>query len=206
MKTIISTFGISAGGIIASIKENGCDNLIVLISDDMTNEAKMELKKLEDVTKSLGIDIQKVIVSPYSLMENIQRIKSIIKSYSGSEILLNVTGGRKPLSLAATLAGFVSNPDRIIYVREEDNKPIEIPKFTMGEKLLSHEKRTILNSINKSTTFDEIKKFLEKNKMKSRQYHAIMKHLRELAEAGLIEINKTRPQTYTITPSGELLR
>jgi len=206
MKTIISTFGISAGGIIASIKENGCDNLIVLVSDDMTKEAKDELKKLENITKTLGINIQKIIVSQYSLMENIQRIKSIIKAHSDSEILLNVTGGRKPLSLAATLAGFVSNPDRIIYVREEDNNPIDIPKFTIGEKLISEEKMAILNSINSSTTLDEIRKFLKRKKMNSTEYHTIMKHIRELVDGGLIKVNKGRPNTYSITPSGELLR
>ena len=51
---------------------------------------------------------------------------------------------------------------------------------------------------------EEIKKKL--GKKNGKKYHAIMKHLRELEEAGLVKSNgKARPHRYSITPSGELL-
>lgn len=206
MKTIIATFGESPGGIIATIKQNGCEKLILLISQNLTEKAKKGLKKTEDLAKQMQIQVQKITVSPYSLMENIQKIKQLIASQDSNEVILNVTGGRKTLSLAATLAGFVANPSKIIYIQEENNQPIEIPKFTMGEKLLSQEKHTILKSIKTNTSMEEIKKTLKKGSNKPNQYYTIMKHLRELADMELIEISNGRPHTYSITPSGELLR
>ncbi|MBU2520572.1 MAG: DUF1887 family protein [Nanoarchaeota archaeon] len=210
MKTIISTFGISHGGIKAHIEQvirkNGCEKLILLFQKDLTDEAKKNLKEMESLTDQLGIKFEPITVSPYSLMENVQKIKKLIKSEGENEVILNVTGGRKTLSLAATLAGFVSNPEKIVYVTEEKNEIIEIPKFTMGEKILSNEKHMILEIINEKTDIEKITEDLKKNNSKSNEYHNVMKHLRELADMGLIKINDGRPYTYSITPSGELLR
>lgn len=205
MKIIISTFGVESGGIIDGIKHFGCEKLILLISDKpQKGESLGELKKIEKTARQMNIPIEKVKISPYLLMENIQKIKNLIKSQEGNEIILNITGGRKPLSLAATLAGFVSNPSKIVYLQEENHQPIEIPKFTLGEKILTKGKRVILCSIEKNTTLKEIINSIESDK--SNKYHNVKKHLRELSEAGLIIISKERPQTYMITPSGELLR
>ncbi|MFH1283018.1 MAG: CRISPR-associated CARF protein Csa3 [bacterium] len=210
MKTLISTFGISPGGIIAHIKQiikqNGCEKLILLRQEKLPPEAKNGLKEIDSLLKQLEIKLDEVIVSPYNLMENVHIIKELIKSEKDNEVIINVTGGRKTLSLAATLAGFVSNPKKIVYVQEEDNKLIEIPKLTMGDKLLSQEKRTVLEGIKEKTTINEITKHLKKSNNNSNEYHNVMKHLRELADMGLIRINDGRPYTYSITPSGELLR
>ncbi|MFH1824186.1 MAG: DUF6293 family protein [Candidatus Firestonebacteria bacterium] len=206
MKTVIATFGEAPGGIVAVIKQNGCEKLILLMSKDPSKKAERGLEDIESLTKQLDIKLKKIEVPPYSLMENIHRIKEIINSEKENEIILNVTGGRKPLSLAATLAGFVSNPKRIIYVTEENDEILEIPKLTIGEKMLSQEKRTILNSIKTNTKTEEITDYLKGKNSKSNEYHNVMKHLRELADMGLIKINDGRPYTYSITPSGELLR
>lgn len=199
--TIISTFGESPGGTIASIKQNGCEKLILVLSKDLTPKAKKGLERVEDLAKQLKINLEKVEVSPYALMENIQKIKQLIAAQDGNEVILNVTGGRKPLSLAATLAGFVANPSKIIYIQEENDQPIEIPKFTLGNKLLRPEKMKILKCVKNNTTVEEIRK-----KLGNKKYHTIMKHLRELEEAGLIKLeSKSNPHRYSITPSGELL-
>ncbi len=206
MKTIIATFGEASGGIEASIKQNGCEKLILLISKDLTEKAKKGVEKTEDMAKQMQIKVEKIATDQYSIMENISKIKELIAKEGSNEVILNVTGGRKPLSLAATLAAFVSNPKKIIYIQEENDQPIEIPRFTIGGKLLSEEKHTILKAIKNSTTVEDIKIALKGKNNNSVEYHAIMKHLRELAEMGLIEISNGRPHRYTITPSGELLR
>lgn len=206
MKTIISTFGEASEGVIQGIKQNGCEYLILLVPRILTEKAKENLRKSEILAKQMQIQVRKVTVSPYSLMENIQIIKQLIEDQTGNKVILNVTGGRKPLSLAATLAGFVAAPEKIIYIQEENDEPIEIPKFTIGEKFLSQEKRSILKCIKTDTKLEEIEKNLKKKNNGSKEYHTIMKHLRELAEMSLIKISEGRPHTYTITPSGELLR
>jgi len=206
MKILIATFGEEPGGIISSIKDNGCDKLILLVPHNLTAKGREGLKKTEYIAKQIQIKVKKIKISPYSIMENINLIKDLINAYNQDQVILNVTGGRKPLSLAATLAAFVANPHKIIYVQEENNQSIDIPKFTIGEKLLSGEKRAILRSVKHNTTVGEIKKSLKQSKDNSKKYHAIMKHLRRLADMGLIEINNKRPYTYSITPSGELLR
>lgn len=204
MKTIISTFGENPEGIIQGIKQFGCEKLILLLPRKLNKNSKDGLNKIEILTKEIGIRLEKVEISPYSLMENIDKIKQLV-SNNGEEVILNITGGRKTLSLAAALAGFVSNPERIIYIQEEDNKPMQIPQFTIHEKLISKEKRLILKCIKNDTIAEDIIKSLKKENM-PKKYYTIMKHLRELEQMGLIEISKSRPHTYRILPNGELLR
>jgi len=202
MRVIISTFGVAPGGIIQGIIQNGCEKLILLVPKDL--KSQKNLKEIEKKAKQMEIRVEKVMVSPYSLMENIEKIKQLLRK--NDDVILNVTGGRKPLSLAATLAGFVANPKRIIYIQEENNRAIEIPKFTLYDKVLSKEKRTILKNIKNNMTIEDIKKSLKNEDGMSKNYHVLMKHLRELAEFGLIQISNGRPHTFNILPSGELLR
>ena len=203
MKTIISTFGEEPEGIIQGIKQNGCEKLILLIPEKLSVDSKRGLEKVETLTKEMEIQIEKIVVSPYDMMENIKKIKRLVAE-NADDVILNITGGRKTLSLAASLAGFVSLPKDIIYIQEENNQSISIPKFTLTDKLLRPEKMEILKCIKANTTMEEIKKSLKNDK--SKKYHTIMKHLRELAEMELIEIINGRQHTYTITPGGELLR
>jgi len=206
MKTIISTFGEAPGGIIEGIKQFGCQKLVLLLSDmPQTKKSIRGLRKIEKNTIEMNIPLEKIIMPPYSIMDNVHKIKQVIIE-NGNNVILNITGGRKTLSLAAALAGFVTNPEKIIYIQEEDNKPIEIPKFTIYEKLLSNEKRIILNVIKKNTNLNDIKKLL-KNQNISKNEPILRKHLRDLERKELIEIDKnSRPHKYNITPSGELLR
>lgn len=200
MKVMIATFGVESGGIRDGMKQFDCEKLFLLLSEKSQKKKSVsELRKIEKKAKQMNIPMQKVIVSPYTLMENVQKIKELIKSQEGNEVTLNVTGGRKTLCLAATLAGFVSNPKRIVYI-PEDYQTIEIPRFTVKQKFVPKQKQGILRVIGKNTTYEEIEKSVGK------KYHALMKQLRELETMDLIEISKKRPHTYTIKPSGELLR
>lgn len=204
MKTIISTFGEEPEGVIQGIKQFGCEEMILLVPERLRSEkAKRGLKRIEHLTNNMGIRLEKVEVSPYSLMENIKKIKELI-SKSDNSIILNITGGRKILSIAAVLAGFVSKTEKIIYIQEETNVPIEIPRFTLYENILSKEKRSILNSIKINTTVGEIQKSLKKDNI-SKNYPVIMKHLRELENMGLIRTENSRPHKYTLLPSGNFL-
>ena len=199
---IISTFGGAPGGIIEGIKQFGCNKLILLLTDKpQSKKSEKSLNEIEEMAKQMKIPLSKVYVSPYDVMGNIQKIKKII-SDNGDDVILNITGGRKTLSLSVALAGFVSNPKDIIYIQEENNEPISIPKFTLGDKLLRPEKMEILRSVKVNTTVKEIMKELGEDK----KYFAILKHLRGLEETGLIIADgNSRERRYTITPSGELL-
>jgi CRISPR locus-related DNA-binding protein len=206
MNVMIATFGVESGGITDGIKLFGCEKLILLLSEKPQSEKAVEnLKEIEKTTKQMRIPLEKVIISPYSITENIQKVKGIVESYKGNEIVLNVTGGRKTLSLAATLAGFISNPSRIVYIQEEEHIPLEIPRFPLKKKIVDNTKGHILQCVKKNTTYEEIKEYLKRNGG-PQNYPAIMKHLRQLSQSGLIEISRKRPQTYSITPSGEFLR
>lgn len=206
MGLIIATFGEHPAGIIESIKQFGCEKLILLIPEPLSQKGKEGLEKVMNITRELNIETEKIKLNPYDFMGNIKEIKSIIKKEK-NEIILNVTGGRKTLSMAATLAGFVTKPNKIIYIQEEDNKPLEIPRFTIYDKLLSREKKIILSKINDKTSLEEILLKLKKNGGISPKEPAVRKHLRELLEMDLINIDKdSRPFTYTINVNGKLLR
>jgi len=200
--TIISTFGEAHEGIIKGMKCFNCQRLVLLLSKEpQTDKAKENLKEIEEAAKTMKIPIEKIIISPYDIMENILKLKKLINK-SGDDVILNVTGGRKTLSLAASLAGFVSNPKIIVYFPEESNNYIEIPKFTLGNKLLRSEKREVLKCVGKNTTVEEILKKLNNKK----EYRTVLKHLRDLERTDLIKRDGNYIQRYTITPSGELLR
>lgn len=207
MTTIIATFGEAPGGIIESIKQFNCEKIILLVPEKLrTKKSKEGLKEITDLTKQLDIKTEKIKLHPYELMKNITRIKSIIKK-ENNQTILNVTGGRKTLSLAATLAGFVTKPERIIYVQEETHEAMEIPRFTIYDKLLSNEKKIILSKITEKTTLKEIISKISKNSNISANEFTVRKHLRELVEMDLINIDKdSRPYTYSINNNGRLLR
>ncbi len=204
MKTLISTFGEEPDGIIQGIKQFPCDKLILLISHKLVSKkAKDGLRKLEKISKDMEIIVEKVEVSPYFFMENLEKIKRVINE--NDNVTINITGGRKTLSLAAAFAGSVTKAERIIYIQEENNQVIEIPKFIMYERMLSEEKFAVLRAVRECNNLRDIINFL-KNKKMSTEEPVLRKHLRELEKNGLIEINKDkRPHKYRILLSGELL-
>jgi CRISPR locus-related DNA-binding protein len=200
MNIIIATVGQHPEGIIESIKKFPCDKLI-LIADEWSKDKS--LPKIKEVSKSLDLSLEIINVNPYDAIDIVTKLKEAIRINKGSNIILNITGGTKVMAIAGTLAGIAVGDliREIIYISEDDNKIISIPRLLTPSKLLSSEKRKILHILAErmNQTADELRETIKG------QMQAIWKHLRELEEMGYIKSSNEKPKRYLLTESGWLL-
>ncbi|MEM3048654.1 MAG: CRISPR-associated CARF protein Csa3 [Candidatus Bathyarchaeia archaeon] len=199
MKTIIATAGEEPAGIIESLKIHPCRKLI-LITDERGKKAAVP--KILKATEILDIKTEIVTVDPYDIPSIINTIKNKINEQD-TPTILNVTGGRKTMALAATLAGMVAGEkvEDIIYITEEEHKPVSLPRLLNPESILTSEKRKILRIIadKTETTAEDLQ--AEMNV----KMQAVWKHLRELEQLGYITSSKSKPRKFKLTLSGQLL-
>ncbi len=99
-------------------------DIVVLFN---TAEKSDKGKRFLDIIKKYGVDIREELVSYIGYEETIGKIRQIIKQYKKNEIILNLTGGTKIMSLAA-YEGFVSEKSNgcIIYINADSGNVIEI--------------------------------------------------------------------------------
>ncbi len=199
MKTIIATAGEEPAGIIESLKIHPCRKLI-LITDERGKKAAVP--KIMKATEILDIKTEIVTVDPYDIPSIINTIKNKINEQD-TPTILNVTGGRKTMALAATLAGMVAGEkvEDIIYITEEEHKPVSLPRLLNPESILTSEKRKILRIIadKTETTAEDLQ--AEMNV----KMQAVWKHLRELEHLGYITSSKSKPRRFKLTLNGRLL-
>jgi len=89
----------------------------------------------------------------------------------------------------------------VIYITEEEHKPISLPRLLNPEALLTKEKKEILSLLaKKQTATAEDLQGGTKVKLQ-----AVWKHLRELEELGYVASSKGKPREFNLTPSGQLL-
>jgi len=199
MSIIMATAGEEPAGIIESLKMYHCEKLI-LFADERGK--KMAVPKILNATEILSIKTEVVTVDPYDILGMVDLFKEKIAEQDDS-VILNVTGGRKTMALAATLVGMVAGDKvkDVVYITEEEHKPVSLPRLLNPEALLTNEKRTILRMLaeKKEATAEDLQ---AGTKVK---LQAIWKHLRELEQLGYIAASEGKPRRFELTPSGQLL-
>jgi len=199
MNVIIATVGDEPAGIVESIKRYPCDKLVLLTDG---RGMKGAVPKILKVAEALGIEIETIPVDPYDILGIVDLIKAKILDQRNAPVILNATGGRKTMAIAAVLAGMVMGDKvkDIIYITEEEHKVISLPRLLNPNALLTEEKRRILRALKEKgeATAIELK---ADSKMQT-----IWKHLRELEELSYVTATfKGRPKKFKLTPSGFLL-
>jgi CRISPR locus-related DNA-binding protein len=200
MSVIMATAGEEPAGIIESLKMYHCEKLI-LFSDERGK--RMAVPKVLKAAEVLNIKTQLVTVDPYDILGMVDLFKEKIAEQRESSIILNVTGGRKTMAIAATLAGMVAGNKvkDVIYITEEEHKPVSLPRLLNPETLLTKEKRAILQMLakKKGATAEDLQTGMEV------KLQAVWKHLRELEKLGYIRAYERKPRRLELTPSGQLL-
>ena len=197
---IIATVGKQPEGIVESIKRFPCDKL-VLVADEWSQDKA--LPKVQEAAKALNLKTEIVNAKPYDVLDIATKMKEVIRANRGNRIILNITGGTKTMAIAGTLAGMATGDiiEDVIYITEDKQEVISIPRLPNPEKLLSLEKREIVRVISKKgkLTADELHGLIKG------QMQVIWKHLRELEEIGYVRSTAEKPRKYTLTESGWFL-
>jgi len=199
MNTIMATAGEEPAGIIESLKMYHCEKLI-LFADKRGK--KMAVPKVLQAAEILNIKTEVVTVDPYDILGMVALVKEKVAEQENS-VIVNVTGGRKTMALAATLVGMVAGDKvkDVVYITEEEHKPVSLPRLLNPEALLTEEKRVVLRMLakKKGATAEDLQ---AGTKVK---LQAVWKHLRELERLGYITTSKGKPRRFQLTPSGQLL-
>ncbi|GAB4313661.1 MAG: CRISPR-associated transcriptional regulator Csa3 [Methanobacteriaceae archaeon] len=191
--TLISTF-YSLEPVMVAITKLSPDKLILLKNEDDEDE---KLKSEVTLRKTVGtvIDIDTLNTSVYDVVKIANDTAELIdrEAAEGNKIIVNVSGGRKTQALGALFGSYArhNHIERIVYLTEEDNEVVEIPKLNYG---ISKTKKHILKELeggDASVRNLSIKIGISRG--------MTYNHIRELREMGLIE-----PDKLKITSAGQL--
>ena len=184
--TLISTI-YSIEPIMVCITQFSCKKVVLLREEDAP-QAKLQVEQIITDTVGKFIDIETKITSLYDVVRIAQDTVDVIENERANNrnIIVNISGGRKPQALGALFGSYVKTQRylEIVYVTEEDSQTIDLPILNFG---LSPTKRMVLEEL--------------KNKGKSVKNLAIKigisrgmtyNHIHELREMGFISPEQTR--------------
>ena len=191
--TLISTF-YSLEPVMVAITKLSPDKLILLKNEDDADE---KLQSEVTLRKTVGkvIDIDNLNTSVYDVVKIAKDTAEVIdrEAAEGNQIIVNVSGGRKTQALGALFGSYArhSQIERIVYLTEEDNEVVEIPKLNYG---ISTTKKQILKELEGGDA--SVKNLSIKIGISRGMTY---NHIRELREMGLIESDQLK-----ITSAGQL--
>jgi len=191
--TLISTF-YSLEPVMVAITKLSPEKLILLINEDVGKERLQSEVTLRDTVGKV-IEIETLNTSVYDVVKIARDTAEIIDNEKANEkkVIVNVSGGRKTQALGALFGCYARHEkvERIVYLTEEDNEVVEIPKLNYG---ISPTKKLILEEMAKGDS--SVKNLSIKIGISRGMTY---NHIRELREMGLIEHNKLE-----ITSAGQL--
>ncbi len=169
---------------------------IILLTEENTVEKKARAEQTLIDTFGKIIEIEKKITSLYDPVRVAQDVSNLIEQEHarGNQIIINVSGGRKPQAFGALFGAYTRSDmvQRIVYVTEEDNFLIDFPILSFN---ISDTKKAILEQIRSGVT-SVAAIALNVGISKGMAYN----HLRELKSMGYI----TGDDGYTITDAGKI--
>jgi CRISPR-associated protein Csa3 len=169
---------------------------IIVLTEENAVERKVQAENTLEATFGKVIEVKKAITSLYDPVRVAKDVADIIEKEHalGKNVLINVSGGRKPQAFGALFGAYARSDmvKKVVYVTEEDNFMIEFPILSFN---LSPTKKAILELIQNGTSAVEniaanvgISKGMTYN------------HLRELKAMGYV----TDESGYSLTDSGRL--
>jgi CRISPR-associated protein Csa3 len=169
---------------------------IILLTEENTIEKKARAEQTIIDTFGKIIEIEKKITSLYDPVRVAQDVSDLIEQEHarGNQIIINVSGGRKPQAFGALFGAYTRSDmvQRIVYVTEEDNFLIDFPILSFN---ISDTKKAILEQIQSGVT-SVAAIAINVGISKGMAYN----HLRELKSMGYI----TGEDGYSITDAGKI--
>ncbi|HII83417.1 MAG TPA: CRISPR locus-related DNA-binding protein [Methanobacterium subterraneum] len=170
-------------------------NKIILLREENPPDKIVEAERMLQETVGKILEIKSIPTSVYNVVIVAQDTAEIIEEeYAhGRNIVVNISGGRKPQALGALFGSYARHNmvEKIVYITEEDKNIIDLPILNFG---ISKTKRIILEEL-----------YAGENNVKNLSIKIgisrgmTYNHIRELREMGLID-----PKAFKITSAGEL--
>lgn len=168
---------------------------VILLREENTPKEKTKVEETLQDTIGKFIEIKLLTTSLYDTVKVAQDTANVIddEKAEGNNIIVNISGGRKPQALGALFGCYARNTDveRIVYVTEEDSELIELPILNFG---ISKTKKQILKEL--QTEISSVKSLSEKIGISRGMTY---NHIRELREMGFIDKDR-----LSITSAGYL--
>ncbi len=169
---------------------------IIILTEENTDDKKVRAEQTIIDTFGKIIEIEKKITSLYNTVQVAQDVSDLIEKEHarGNQIIINVSGGRKPQAFGALFGAYTRSDmvQRIVYVTEEDNFLIDFPILSFN---ISDTKKAILEQIRSGVT-SVAAIAVNVGISKGMAYN----HLRELKAMGYI----TGEDGYSITDAGKI--
>jgi CRISPR-associated protein Csa3 len=170
-------------------------NKIILLREENPPDKILEAERMLQETVGKVLEIISIPTSVYNVVIIARDTAEIIEEEHahGHNIVVNISGGRKPQALGALFGSYSRHDmvEKIVYITEEDKNIIDLPILNFG---ISKTKRIILEEL-----------YAGENNVKNLSIKIgisrgmTYNHIRELREMGLID-----PKAFKITSAGEL--
>lgn len=183
------------------VKLSPTDIILVIEKDldDMKDEnAKIKKKAIETLKqnfeKIVNIDFIKV-ESIYDIYEIAKEVTKKIDSIKDSEIMLNISEGRKPISFGMSFAGYLRKKDitAIYYLIKETDILLKMPFLSFSVN--NTQKQILRELFNKSLLISLLKEKIKKSKS------VFYKYLKDLQTNGYVT---TEENNIKITDLGKI--
>jgi len=169
---------------------------IIILTEENAVDRKVQAENTLEATFGKIIEVKKSITSLYDPVRVAKDVADIIEKEHalGKNVLINVSGGRKPQAFGALFGAYARSDmvKKVVYVTEEDNFMIEFPILSFN---LSPTKKVILELIQNGTSAVE-NIAVNVGISKGMAYN----HLRELKGMGYV----SDEGGYSLTDSGRL--
>ena len=170
---------------------------IILLSEEEAGEKKLLSEEMIEKTFKNALEVEKKYTAVYDTVRVAKDVAELIEKEHdrGNQVIVNVSGGRKPQAFGALFGAYARNDmvQRIVYVTEEDSMMIDFPVLSFN---LSETKKLILEEIQKGVSaVSQIA--VTAGISKGMTYN----HLRELKSMGYIADGDNG---YIITDAGKI--
>jgi len=126
---------------------------IILLSEEGAPEKKVQSEEMIEKTFKNALEVEKKYTSVYDTVRVAKDVAELIEQEHGrgSQVIVNVSGGRKPQAFGALFGAYARNDmvQRVVYVTEEDSFMIDFPVLSFN---LSETKKLILEEIQKGVS------------------------------------------------------
>ena len=123
---------------------------IIMLSEEGADEKKLRSEEMIEKTFKNALEVEKRDTALYDTVRVAKDVAELIEKEHdrGNQVIVNVSGGRKPQAFGALFGAYARNDmvQRIVYVTEEDSMMIDFPVLSFN---LSETKKLILEEIQK---------------------------------------------------------